>query len=200
MNVHEAIINVMGDIGHIGKDQHNRQQNYAYRGIEDVMNALQPLLIKHKLAIIPSVQEIRREERSSKSGGVIMHSIATVQYTFMAEDGSTIVVTVVGEGMDSGDKSVNKALSSAYKYACFQAFCIPTEELVDSETETHEPDVRSAKGPAMPKYICVDCGNMLQPYTNKDGREVGIDELEKLTVDSFGKALCIKCAKKQKAV
>ncbi|MFS0844210.1 MAG: ERF family protein [Roseburia hominis] len=30
--------------------------------------------------------------------------------------------------MDSGDKATNKAMSVAFKYACFQVFCIPTEE------------------------------------------------------------------------
>ena len=34
---------------------------------------------------------------------------------------------MVGEAMDSADKATNKALSAAYKYACFQVFCIPTE-------------------------------------------------------------------------
>lgn len=44
--------------------------------------------------------------------------------------------------MDSGDKSLNKALSAAYKYACFQLFCIPTEseshDSHDSEEDTYE--------------------------------------------------------------
>lgn len=39
--------------------------------------------------------------------------------------------------MDSGDKSLNKALSAAYKYACFQLFSIPTEEMKDSEEDTY---------------------------------------------------------------
>ena len=41
--------------------------------------------------------------------------------------------------MDSGDKATNKAMSIAYKYACFQVFCIPTEEMKDPDAETHEP-------------------------------------------------------------
>ena len=38
--------------------------------------------------------------------------------------------------MDSGDKASNKALSIAFKYACFQVFCIPTEEMKDPDAET----------------------------------------------------------------
>jgi hypothetical protein len=40
--------------------------------------------------------------------------------------------------MDSGDKASNKAMAIAFKYACFQVFCIPTEEIVDPDAECHE--------------------------------------------------------------
>jgi hypothetical protein len=40
--------------------------------------------------------------------------------------------------MDSGDKASNKAMSAAYKYAAFQAFCIPTEGDNDADSQTHE--------------------------------------------------------------
>ena len=40
--------------------------------------------------------------------------------------------------MDSGDKATNKAMSIAFKYACFQVFCIPTEEMADPDAECHE--------------------------------------------------------------
>lgn len=39
--------------------------------------------------------------------------------------------------MDSGDKATNKAMSAAYKYACFQAFAIPVDGN-DSEKDSYE--------------------------------------------------------------
>lgn len=40
--------------------------------------------------------------------------------------------------MDSGDKATNKAMSIAYKYAAFQAFCIPTEDTaIDADATAH---------------------------------------------------------------
>ena len=47
--------------------------------------------------------------------------------------------------MDSGDKSFNKAMSAAYKYALFQVFCVPTEEMVDSEVDSPEPLQKAAQ-------------------------------------------------------
>ena len=132
-NIFETIAAVMAEIGSIGKDSRNQKQNFMYRGIDAVMNALSPALIKYKLFVVPEVLNQRREERQSANGGNLIYSICTIKYTFYAEDGSFISATVVGEGMDTGDKATNKAMSVAFKYACFQVFCIPTEEMRDPD-------------------------------------------------------------------
>lgn len=138
MNIFQTIAAVMGEIGAIGKDSRNEQQKFMFRGIDAVMNAINPALIKYKLFIVPEVLEQTREERQTSKGGTLIYSIIKVRYTFYAEDGSSISATVIGEGMDSGDKATNKALSIAFKYACFQVFCIPTEEMKDPDAECHE--------------------------------------------------------------
>lgn len=61
----------------------------------------------------------------------MIYSVCKMKYRFFAVDGSYVDAVVVGEGMDSGDKATNKAMSVAFKYACFQTFCIPTENLID---------------------------------------------------------------------
>lgn len=138
MNIYESISKVMGDIGAIGKTSKNTTQGFMFRGIDAVMNAINPALVKYKLFIVPEVLEQTREERQTTKGGTLIYSIVKVKYTFYAEDGSNISATVIGEGMDSGDKATNKAMSIAFKYACFQVFCIPTEEMVDPDKESHE--------------------------------------------------------------
>lgn len=136
--IYEAINKIMEGIGAISKDRTNDNQKYKFRGIDDVYNALQPALIKNKVFCVPTVKDKKREERKSTSGGNLIYTVLDVDYTFFsAEDGSEIVVSVCGEGMDSGDKSMNKAFSAAYKYACLQLFCIPTEgENHDSEEDS----------------------------------------------------------------
>ena len=59
-----------------------------------------------------------------------------IKYTFYAEDGSNVSAVVIGEGMDSAAKASNKAMAVGMKYAMFQVFCIPTEEMPDSDAET----------------------------------------------------------------
>ena len=145
MNIFESINAVMRDCGFIGKDSVNPVQKYKFRGIDAVMNALNPALIKNKVFVVPDVLEQTREERETAKGGLLIYSVVKVRYTFYAEDGSSVSACVVGEGMDSGDKATNKAMSAAFKYACFQTFCIPTEEMKDSEDDSPEPVAKASE-------------------------------------------------------
>ena len=142
--IYEAISNVMKDVGAVGKNKVNQMQRYNFRGIDDVMNALNPAMIKNHVFVAPTVLEEKREERETAKGGLLIYSVLKVQYKFYTDDGSSIECTVIGEAMDSGDKSMNKAMSAAFKYACFQVFCIPTEEMHDSEEDSPEPQKKSS--------------------------------------------------------
>lgn len=139
MNIYEAISRCMEEIGAVGKDAVNKQQGFKYRGIDAVMNAINPALVKNHVFIVPEVLEQQRQERTTNKGAVLIYSICRIKYTFYAEDGSFIEAVTVGEGMDSGDKATNKAMAIAFKYACFQVFCIPTEEMKDPDGEIPEP-------------------------------------------------------------
>ncbi len=137
--IYSAICGVMEDIGVVGKNDTNKQQGFKYRGIDSVMNALNPAMIKHKIFCVPEVLEQTREERTTAKGASLIYSICKMRYRFYATDGSSVEAVVVGEGMDSGDKATNKAMSVAFKYACFQTFCIPTEDMMDDpDVDSHE--------------------------------------------------------------
>lgn len=138
--IYEAINNVMSDIGAVGKNGTNTSQKYKFRGIDAVMNALNPALIKNKVFVAPEILEQSREERANKNGGLNIYSILKIKFTFYTMDGSSVEVVTIGEGMDSGDKASNKSMSVAFKYACFQLFCIPTEELLE-ESDEESPEV-----------------------------------------------------------
>lgn len=136
--IYEAISGVMADIGAVGKNKKNQQQGFMFRGIDDVMNALAPALVKNKVFIVPEITREEREERQTQKGGVLFYVRLHITYRFYTTDGSYIEAKVIGEAMDSGDKATNKAMSIAYKYAAFQVFNIPTEEMKDPDAETHD--------------------------------------------------------------
>ena len=138
--IYSAICGVMEDVRAVGKEDYNRTQGFKYRGIDAVMNALNPAMIKHKIFCTPEVLEQNREERTTSNGKALIYSICRMRYRFFTTDGSYVEAIVVGEGMDSGDKATNKAMAVAFKYACFQTFCIPTENLMDDpDADTPEP-------------------------------------------------------------
>lgn len=133
-----AVAKEMATTG-ISKDRRNQQQGFNFRGIDQVYNALAPALVNHGLLILPRITERTVTERTTQKGGVLFYVVVKAEFDFVStEDGSIHTVTTYGEAMDSGDKATNKAMSIAYKYAAFQAFCIPTEETaIDADAEVH---------------------------------------------------------------
>lgn len=141
-NVYKAISAVAKDMSEqgISKDRRNAQQGFNFRGIDQVYNALAPALVRHGLLILPRITERSVTERVTQKGGVLFYVVVKAEFDFVStEDGSIHTVVTYGEAMDSGDKATNKAMSIAYKYAAFQAFCIPTEETaIDADAEVHQ--------------------------------------------------------------
>jgi len=138
--IFKKMIEIMNDIEAIGKNKTNTQQGYKFRGIDDMYNAIHPLFKKHGVFVLSEVLAEKRDERATKSGGVLFAVVLDVRFSFVAEDGSQVQSTVKGEAMDSGDKATNKALSTALKYALMQTFLIPTEELKELNTENDTPE------------------------------------------------------------
>lgn len=152
VKVYEAIAAVQGELSKhgISKDRKNQQQNYNFRGIDDVYAALSPLLAKHKLCVIPRVTERIVSERPTKSGSINFNVAVHAEFDFVsAEDGSKHTCATFGEAQDMADKATNKAMSAAYKYAAFMTFAIPVEGEEDADAVTPEPTVRQQK--AAPK-------------------------------------------------
>ena len=149
--VYQAIAAVMEDIGRegIAKGRRNEMQKYNFRGIDDVYNALAPLLARHSLIIVPRVLTREKTEQASKNGGVLFYVVVQVEFDIVcAEDGSRITACTWGEAMDSADKATNKAMSAAYKYMAMQTFCIPTEGDNDADASHHEIRRNAAPSPS----------------------------------------------------
>lgn len=140
----KAIPAIMSEVGAIGKDRKNAGQGYNFRGIDDVYFAVQLVLAKHGVFTVPEVLEERTEDRTTKGGAALIYRVLKIRFWFYADDGSFFTATVMGEGMDSGDKASNKAMSVAHKYAFLQVLAIPTAEPKDPENDSHEVAPRIA--------------------------------------------------------
>lgn len=155
MSVYRAISNVTAELARsgIGKTKRNTQQGFAYRGVDDVMQALAAALPKCGLVMLPRVTNRTERAAPSKSGGTIYTVILDVEWDLVSTvDGTLHTIVVQGESMDSGDKATNKALSAAYKYACVLAFSIPLEGIEDADA--HSPEAGAA-----PAAVPVTCAH-----------------------------------------
>lgn len=152
--IYKAINAIQAELNKEGitKNRKNQQQGYNFRGIDDVYNALSPLLAKHGVCILPRIIARECVERTTAKGSALFYVTVEAEFDLVcSEDGSRHVVRTFGEAMDSADKATNKAMSAAYKYAAFQAFAIPTEGDNDADAQTHE-----VKAQAVPPQLLND--------------------------------------------
>ena len=137
--IYAAMAACMTDVDAIAKGKKTSEgaAQFKYRGIDDVYNMIHPVLSLHKVFMTSEIIEKTRQERTNQRGTVLAFTTLRMRFTFWTVDGSSVSTVVEGEGMDSGDKSSNKAMSIAHKYALLQAFCIPTEDAPDPDAEVH---------------------------------------------------------------
>lgn len=129
MKVNEALAAVMADVTSVGKTERNSHQNYSFRGIDAVVNAVGPALRRHGVVLIPEVLSLEAEQVSVGRNNTQMRSVTVqVRYTFIGPDGDGVSGVAVGESMDSGDKATPKAMSVALRTFLLQALMLPTDE------------------------------------------------------------------------
>ncbi len=133
-----AMVRIMKSVKAVAKGEKNEQQNYMFRGIDTVMNELHDIFAENGVFILPEVLEYNVTEKVTGRGSILYYTRVKVKYHYVTEDTSEVSTINVGEGMDSGDKSMNKAMSSALKYSLMQILLIPTKEPKDADATTPE--------------------------------------------------------------
>lgn len=133
----------------VGKNQRNLHQNYNFRGIDDIYNALAPILSKHQLTVLPRIVSFEYQALTTQKGQAQRLCILHVEYDIVASDGSKHTVSTIGEALDTGDKATNKAMAIAYKYMALQTFCIPVVGQDDPDSVSHEVGIATQQLPAL---------------------------------------------------
>lgn len=168
--VAKKIAAVMADVEKLVRDGVNKQQHYRYATEAAVMAATHGPMAKHNLAIFPSIVDFTTILLGYTEKGN-PYFLTTVIMRFRIEDGDTgeyTVVTMVGQGTDTGDKGMNKAVTTATKYLYIKLYALASED--DPEASNDPESVSSEKKPyrKMPSNYpgaCVVCG---KPYKKGD--------------------------------
>ena len=135
MSIYEALSAVKDELGAVSKSNTMKggSFSYKYRSIDDVLNALHPILVKH--GVVGPVPQLVEHRQSGKK------VVAIYGYTFFHKDGSSISGATAGEGDDPGDKGTNKASTGALKTFLTQTLAIP----FDTDDPDHYPSPTESK-------------------------------------------------------
>lgn len=174
--IFKALSAVQSDLSKVGisKNQKNTHQGYKFRGIDDVLNTLAPILAKHGVLIIPNVLSKEIKTSNTRNGGIASHVIVEVGFVLYDQEGDSICHTAYGEALDTSDKAVNKAMTAAYKYFLFQAFCIPIDGVEDADAQQLEqvesqPELVTAATLAQIVALCRQTGQDIDAYLDWAG-------------------------------
>jgi hypothetical protein len=145
--IHAALASILAEFPGVTKDQKNPSQGYNYRGVDDALRVSHPLFAKHRVyALIRELDAEYHDAGQTKSGKDQVRCVVTGKMGFVSgEDGSSVNAVLAGEGIDTGDKAMMKALANGLKYVIWYTFLVPTDEVKDSEAFD---DPAPAKAPA----------------------------------------------------
>lgn len=122
LNLHQKIRAVMKDVEYLSKDGNVAFKTTNYKAIteEKVTSAVRTALVEHGLVILPINQEFIKE-------GTL--TTVNTQYKIIDVDtGDSEIIVSTGQGVDTQDKGIGKAMTYAYKYLLLRTFAIPTGE------------------------------------------------------------------------
>lgn len=133
----QAFSAVQEDVLAIEKGERNREQNFMFRGYDTVVNAVGPVLRRHRVIIIPTAEDIQLERYVTNKGTAMKCATVRMRFTVYGPAGDSLSGVTFGEAADAGDKAVSKAQSVAYRVFLLQGLTIPTNE-PDADSKSHE--------------------------------------------------------------
>ncbi len=135
--IYPAMVAILRDLPAIGKNARNQQQGFAFRSVDEVIDHLNPILAKHGVFFLPTVEDRVAEARTTKGGTTLWTVHLRVRFTFVGPDGTTVEAVTWGEGTDMCDKATSKAHTMAMKSMLMEVFAISDHEL-DPDATTPE--------------------------------------------------------------
>lgn len=145
---------IAGEIGKIEKGGYNQAQRYAFARDEDISDAIRPVLARNGVAIVKtSVQMLNSEARetTNRDNRTVYSTYTEVHVKISLADvdtGEMAEFEGIGSGIDSGDKSVYKAITGAKKYAWIVGLTLSFGE--DPEADEALPNREQPKPQANP--------------------------------------------------
>lgn len=182
-NIYQIISTISKEAGALAPEKAGGVP-FAFRGVDQVVGHLAPLLDKYGVITVPTVLEHRVSSAPSGNKVVTTSEILT-RFAFFAPDGTSVEATTAGLANDYADRSAAQAQSVAYRVALLQTFHLPTHSPEPEQTgiEREAPKAAApAKAPAAPAPVS------LASLKSKLAEEMGKQKLPKdpASIIAFG--------------
>jgi hypothetical protein len=150
--IYPAMIAIKRNVGAIekGRKYDAAGTKFNYRGTDDVIDAVFPLLNEYGVIMAPRVLEVV-DAMSGKTNPTPMVRVRC-EFKFFAEDGSNIECITVGQAQAASDKASTAAQSVATRIALCQTLTIPYE-LTDPEDLDMELSDRRNRSKAASAFL-----------------------------------------------
>lgn len=146
------LAHVMTQVSHVPKRGRNQFHKYDYATEADVNDALRDYLAQVHVLMIPTVESHAMREVTTRSGNTEFIVCVDMKFTFIdGESGEEISLQMSGEGQDSGDKAIYKAISGTQKYALLKLFMVPTGDDPEDDSRDAKPPGKQASKTAPEK-------------------------------------------------
>lgn len=144
-NIHQKIIGIMSELHYISKGEKTVNGQYRFVSHDQVTAKIHPLLVKYRLTVIPTVEEMTQDGNRTIVRLLVSFVNAdkpeenfTERFISYGIDGGG--VTKDGRSIPAGDKGPGKAISYAFKYALLKTFCLETGDDPDNDANaSYEP-------------------------------------------------------------
>ena len=122
-NLHQKMLEVMKAIEYLNKDDHVSYKNTNYRAMseEKVTTTVRAELIKQGLVVYPIRQDVTQN-------GIITTTNTVYRMVNVDDPTDFVELASSGQGADTQDKGVGKAMTYSFKYLLLRTFAIPTGE------------------------------------------------------------------------
>lgn len=149
MNIYEKMLAITSELTRVAKNLEVGfgASKYKAVGEADILASVRPLEEKYKVYSYPSHRQvIDTGELETKSGtkNLFLRIETTYRFVNVEKPEEFIEITSYGDGVDSQDKSVGKAMTYADKYALMKAYKIMTGDDPD-QNASEELKVKTSK-------------------------------------------------------
>ena len=138
-NLAIKMLGIMKEVEYIQKTGFNSFHKYKYATESDITSSFSKAMLNNNVFMFTSIIERNCEAYKTRGNKEAFLITVKLEITFIdADSGESYTGTFFGDGSDSDDKGIYKAITGAQKYALMKTFLVETGD--DPEREERLPE------------------------------------------------------------